>query len=417
MELALILPLFVLMFALGGLFSGLETGLISIDRLRLENEAKRNAKARRIVNLISRPDVIFGLTLTGTNVSQVVLSTLFTVYLLPAIIGETDTNTQQLYTLALAGLILIFGEILPKTLFREFPYTLVSRTFPFIRVMTVILKPFIGIFNMYNNWLARVLQVESGYNILTRDELTYILSQSKSETKIQQHQKEMLEDALEFRDLRAKNVMIPRTEIVAVEAGSSLDDVLSLAKEEGYTRFPVYDDNLDQIIGILIIYDLLQRDTSQAQTVREFIREVHYVPETMDVYALLREMQTHRKTMVIVVDSYGGTAGLLTVEDILEEIVGEIEDEYDTEEEKEIEKINENTYLIQGFVEVDDLNDEYDIQLPGNGNYETLAGLIIDKLERIPTRGQKLRVGDWDLEMMQVTRRKIQRVKCTRVIR
>jgi len=141
------------------------------------------------------------------------------------------------------------------------------------------------------------------------------------------------------------------------------------------------------------------------------------VPEARDVFALLREMQAQRKSMVIVVDSYGGTSGLLTVEDILEEIVGEIEDEYDTEEEREVEKVNDDTYLVNGFVEVDELNDEYEMDLPHEDDYETLAGLIIHRLARIPAMGQKLRVGDWDLEVLQVTRRKIQRVKLTRTAR
>jgi len=392
----------------------LETGLISVDRLRLENEAKRSKNAARILNLISKPDVIFGLTLTGTNISHVILSTLFTVFLMKAIFGDVEGN-QQLYNLALSGLILVFAEIIPKMLFRDYSYSLVRRTFPFIQLMSVALSPFILLFNLYNKWLSSILKVERGYNFLSREELSYILSQSKSETKIQQHQKEMLEDALEFRDQRAKNVMIPRTEIVAVDADSTLDEVIALAKAEGYTRFPVYEDNLDQIIGILIIYDLLERKPNNGHTARDFAREAHFVPEMMDVYALLREMQTRRKSMAIVVDSYGGTAGLLTVEDILEEIVGEIEDEYDTDEEKEVEQLDDDTYLIQGFVEVDELNDQFDMNLPHDGDYETLAGLIIDRLARIPSRGQKLRVGDWDLEVMLVTKRKIQRVKCTRV--
>ncbi len=414
MTLFLYALLFALTFVLAAIFAGLETGLVSIDQLRLENEARHNRRLQPVLRFVQNPDRIFGLTLTGTNICHVILSTLFTVFILRALLGNVDEDTRQLATLGLSGVILVFAEIIPKMLFRDYPYSMVTRTFGFTRSAAAVLRPIISIFNRYNAWLARVLKVE---NVpLTREDLAYILEQSKSENKIQQHQKEMLEDALEFRDLRARNVMIPRTEIVAVEADTPLDEVIELARAEGYTRFPIYSDNLDQIIGILIIYDLIDRDPKK-RTARDYAREVLFVPEAMDVFALLREMQAQRKSMVIVVDSYGGTSGLLTVEDILEEIVGEIEDEYDTEEEREVEKVNDDTYLVNGFVEVDELNDEYEMDLPHEDDYETLAGLIIHRLARIPAMGQKLRVGDWDLEVLQVTRRKIQRVKLTRTAR
>ncbi len=402
--------LFLFFFASAAFFAGLETGLVSMDRLKLETEAKTDKRKNYLLRFSTNPDLTFGLTLIGTNVSQVIVSTIFTAYF----IKNWINIDEEAGSLILAGVVLIFAEIIPKAIYRDYPDKLVERSYPFIRIAHFILKPSIRVITWFNNLLAKMLKVESGMHFLSRDELSYIFSESTSTNAIQQDQKEMLEDALEFSELVARNVMIPRIDIVAIEADSPLDHVIEIARKEGYTRYPVFEESLDHVIGILIIYDLIDRDKTQKQTARDFLRDAFFVPENMDVDALLKEMQTLRKSMAIVVDSYGGTAGLLTTEDILEEIVGEIEDEYDNEEEKDIEKIDNDNYIVKGFVEVDDLTDVYGIDLPDEGNYETLAGLIIDKIARIPARNQRIRIGDWTAQILQVSSRKIIKVKLTR---
>jgi putative hemolysin len=237
-----------------------------------------------------------------------------------------------------------------------------------------------------------------------------MFSSSKDNLKLQDKQKEMLEDALEFSELVAKNVMVPRTEVVAVESSTPLPEVIELAKEEGYTRFPVYSDNIDHIEGILIIYDLLTCDDKEKHTAGEFVRESLYVPETMDLDAVLKEMQNQKKSLAIVVDSYGGTAGIVTTEDILEEIVGEIEDEYDSPEDPDVLKIGDDHYMVFGYVDVDTLNDEYEMDLP-EGDYETIAGLIIDHLEKIPTKDQEFVVQSWNFKISKVSNRKIEKIE------
>ena len=406
----LYLFLFLFFFASAAFFAGLETGLVSMDRLKLETEAKTDKRKNYLLRFSTNPDLTFGLTLIGTNISQVIVSTIFTAFFIKNYLHIE----RELGSLILAGFVLIFAEMIPKAIYRDYPYKLVVRSYPFIRIAHFILKPSIRVITCFNNLLAKMLKVESGMHFLSRDELSYIFSESTSTNAMQQGQKEMLEDALEFSELEARNVMIPRIDIIAIEADSPLDHVIELARKEGYTRYPVFEENLDHVIGILIIYDLIDRDKSRKQTARDFLRDAFFVPENMDVDVLLKEMQTLRKSMAIVVDSYGGTAGLLTTEDILEEIVGEIEDEYDNEEEKDVERIDDNTFIVKGFVEVDDLIDVHGIDLPDEGNYETLAGLIIDKIARIPARNQRIRIGDWTALIMQVSSRKIIKVKLTR---
>ncbi len=406
----LYLFLFLFFFASAAFFAGLETGLVSIDRLKLETEAKTDNRKNYLQKFTTNPDLTFGLTLIGTNISQVIVSTIFTAYF----IKNWLHIDEKLGSLILAGVVLIFAEIIPKAIYRDYPDRLVMSSYPFIRIAHFILKPSINVISWFNNQLARLLKVENGMHVLSRDDLSYIFSETASSNAIQQDQKEMLEDALEFSELVARNVMIPRIDIIAIDADSPLDHVIEIARKEGYTRYPVYEDSLDHVIGILIIYDLIDRDKSQKQTARDFLRDAFFVPENMDVDVLLKEMQTLRKSMAIVVDSYGGTAGLLTTEDILEEIVGEIEDEYDNEEDKDVEKIDDHTYIVKGYVEVDDLIDVYGIDLPDEGDYETLAGLIIDKIARIPARNQLIRIGAWNAQIMQVSSRKIIKVKLTR---
>ncbi|MDD3501836.1 MAG: transporter associated domain-containing protein, partial [Candidatus Cloacimonetes bacterium] len=177
----------------------------------------------------------------------------------------------------------------------------------------------------------------------------------------------------------------------------------------GYTRYPVFHNNLDEITGVLIIYDLISKMDNKELTAKELQREVFFAPEMMDITNLLQEMQSKKRSMAVIVDSYGGTSGIATIEDIIEELVGDIEDEYD-EKEQDIEIINKNTLIVQADVDVDTLVDDYDINIP-KGDYESIAGYVIDKIEKIPTRGFVINETEFKIEIIQVTNRKIEKIK------
>ncbi len=394
-------------FILSAFFSGMETGLISIDRLKMEQEAKKNKKKKQILHILENPDKLFGTTLFGTNISLVIVTSL-SILLINIFKQKNIFHISEIAaTLIIAGLILIFAEIIPKALCRENPNKLVTRGFSLLRFFSLILLPFVKFVSLLNSLLARMFKLseKNGFHILTREDLSYMLAETKDDGILHEDQREMLEEALEFTELDAENVMIHRTEIVAFEKNTSIEEVISIAKEKGFTRFPVYDEDLDHIIGILIIYDLIKKNNLDKLKASDFVREAFFAPETMDVDNLLAEMQANKNSLAIIVDSYGGTAGLVTIEDILEEIVGEIEDEYDTTP-KEVEKVGENHYLVQGFVEIDFLNDEFEMNLP-EGDYETIAGLIIEKLEKIPRQNAKLFVNNWNITILQVSNVKI----------
>ncbi len=405
----------ILFFILSGFFSGIEKGLISLDRLKLEQEAKSSKKKKQILTFLEKPDQIFGTTLFGTNISLVVVSSL-SIFLINTLNKKSVINiSEHTATLILAGLILIFAELIPKALYRDFPNRLVSKGFPMLKFFSFIFTPFVKFVSYLNKTLAKLFKLphQSRYNFISREDLSFMLSEAKDDGVLHEDQMEMLEEALEFSELDAQNVMIHRTDIIAFPLDASIDEIISIAKERGFTRFPVYENDLDNIKGILIIYDLLKQKDHDGLTAADFIRNAFFAPETMDVNKLLTVMQKEKVSMAIILDSYGGTAGVITIEDILEEIVGEIEDEYDNATE-EISQISSGLYRVQSYAEIDFLNDDYDMDLP-LGDYETIAGMIIDKLERIPRADTKLKIGNWDITIIQATDKRIITVEMKRI--
>lgn len=411
----ILLTLVILLFFLflSFLFSGLETGLLSIDQIALEQAAKRNKSRAALLRFVRQPDKFLGTTLIGNNISNVLLASLST--LLVSQLGVLAFDAR--YTALLIGaIVLLFGEILPKAIFRDHADTIVPRLFPLVQVFYYVLKPFIAIVTWMNKSLRKMLNLteDNQYDYLTKDDLTFLLSQASTDS-ISAPQMEMIEDALDFTELEARNVMVPRTDIVAVQENSLIPEVIELAREEGFTRYPVYRNNIDDIVGVLIIYDVLKRDCTDNMCAGDIMHEPLFAPENTDLDILLRDMQKKQRSMAIIVDSYGGTAGIVTMEDILEEIVGDIDDEYDDDEEdNDVEQVSPNTWLAQADVEIDRLADDHGIELP-EGDYETIAGLILDHLERIPHQGQVITIEPYRIQVLQATSKKIIKVKIHKI--
>jgi len=407
----IVLTLLVLLFflLLSFLFSGFETGMLSIDQIKLESEAKRNKKRLELLRFVRQPDKFLGTTLIGINIANVLLASISTVIVDQLSIFSFDAR----YTSLIVGtIVLLFGEIVPKALFRDKADTLVPRLFPILQFFYFLMKPLVAMVTWLNKALRKLLKLEDGdqYDYLTKDDLSFLLTQTEGEG-ISAPQMEMIEDALDFTELEARNVMIPRTDIIAIPETATIQEVIEIAKEEGFTRYPVYRNNIDDIVGVLIIYDILKKDCTFDMQAGDIIHEPLFAPENTDIDVLLKEMQSKRRSMAIIVDSYGGTAGIITMEDILEEIVGDIEDEYDVDEEDDdVQQVSPNTWLAAADVEIDRLADDYGIELP-EGDYETVAGLILDRLERIPHQGQVVTIGDYRIQVLQASTKKIVKVK------
>ncbi len=388
------------------LFSGCETGLISINKLSLEKRARTDPKSKQLLDFVSNPDKVLGTTLIGTNISLVIVASVFTALVLEyKKIGLSETGS----TLLISGILLIFAEIIPKTLFRDHSEYLIPKLLPFLNFFNTLFYPLIKALSKVNYLLLGILGVKhTKKTLFTREDLAFLISEAEKEGEVDKSEQEMIDEVLTFRELTVKNVMTPRTDIVAVQENDTIQSVINLSKKEGLTRFPVYSKDIDHIEGVLIIYDLLKAESSD-EKVAKYKREVHFVPESMSASILLKKMQGEKTPLLIVVDEYGGTAGLITIEDLLEELVGEIEDEYD-EAEIEVQKIDENTYMVLGEVEIDHLNDDYNLLLPKTDEYETIAGLIINQIARIPKKNEKFIVDGYELTVKQATPKKIEKV-------
>lgn len=396
------------LFMLSFFFSGLETGIVSLDMLKLEKDAKVEKQKRELLSFISKPDKFFGTILIGNNVINVLLAAVATV-----IAHNSELFKEEYVSLLIGGLVFLVGEISPKIIFRDHSNTLVPKTFSFLKISYFILRPFVFVVTWLNDWLYKRFNISGPHSLsyLTKDDLALFLANTKEDKTINHPQKEMLEDMLEFNSITAEDIMIPRRDIVGFEEDASIMEIIEIVREEGFTRYPVYSETIDNITGILIIYDILKKDLSPNAVARDLIREPYFAPENISLNVLMQEMQRQQKSMAIVVDSYGGTSGILTFEDIMEEIVGDIEDEYDHEDDgADVIKISEDTFIINADCEVDDLNDEYGLCLP-EGNYKTVAGLIIDTIERIPKLGQNISIEGFKIQILQASERKIEKIK------
>ena len=394
-------------FICSAFFSGSEIGLISLDTHKLKHQAAKDKKKKIIYDFISNPDKVLGTTLIGTNISLVIVSSVFT-----AFVVKRGILSEVIATIILSGVLLVFAEVIPKIILRNKAEYTIPKLFFIIRFFAYIFAPFIWVLSKINFGILKVLKIsrQKSNQIFTKDDLSYLLSEAQKNGEVKKDEHDLIEEVLDFRDLTAKNIMIPRTKIIAIKTDTPKKEVIELSRNEGFTRFPVFSEDIDHIEGILIIHDLLQ-DSNLNEPVKKYIRDAYFVPEVMKATTLLKEMQQKKTPIAIVVDEYGGTAGLISTEDLLEELVGEIEDEYD-EEEKDIFKINDNSYVINGEVEIERLIEDYDMALE-QGDYETIAGLIIHKLERIPRYNEKLKIGNCEFIIKQVSTKKIGKVLVT----
>lgn len=395
-------------------FSGLETGLISIDQIALEHSARRNPSRASLLKFIRQPDKFLGTTLIGNNIANAILASLST--LIVAKMGNFAFDAR--FTAIFMGtIVLIFGEIVPKALFRDHADVIVPRLYPILIFFYWLFRPLVAVVSFINKGLRKILKMEENhqYDYLTKDDISFLLAQANDDV-ISAPQMEMIEDALDFRELEARNVMVPRTDIVAICESATIKEVIELAQQEGFTRYPVYRNSIDDIVGILIIYDILKKEIHDDMLASDILHEPYFAPENIDLDVLLKEMQTLRRSIAIIVDSYGGTAGMIAMEDILEEIVGDIDDEYDEDEAKDVEQISPNTWIAMADVEIDRLADDHDIILP-EGDYETIAGLILDKLESIPHQGQFINFEPYRIQVLQATDKKIVKVKIHKIER
>lgn len=389
-----IFVLIVLLF-LSAVFSSAETALTTVSKLKVKSMVDDgDKKAIRLWKLIDNPTKMLSAILICNNIVNLTASALTTTLAIRICtnlgMGENATLGVSIATGVLTFLILIFGEITPKHLATKNAEKMAFAYAPVISFFTWLLTPIIFVINQISRLILKIFGVDwSGKTItITEDELRTFVDASHEEGVIETEEHQMITNIVDFGDSLVKDVMIPRMDIVMVESHISYDELLKVFTESKYARMPVYDDSIDNIIGIINLKDFVFEERSENFDIRALIREAHVTYEYKNVSELFLEMQKDSIPMTVVLDEYGALSGLITIEDLLEEIVGELRDEYDEDEEDEIQMISDTEYHVLGSTPLDDIDDALGLTLESE-EYDSIAGHVINLLEHFPEEGEQ----------------------------
>ena len=416
----------IILILLNAYFAATEIAFISLNDAKIEKNAKEgNKKAKQILKMLKTPSkflatIQIGITLAGF-LSSAFASDAFADELAPVLNNLIPSVSIEVWrgisiviiTIILSFFTLVFGELVPKRLAMKYYEKISYATIGVIRAISIITAPFVKLLTFSTNIVSKLFGVgEAEEEVVTEEEIKMMIAEGEEKGTIERGEKQLLNNVFEFNDIIVSEIMTPRTDMYAIDINKNLREMLDEIDEFKYSRIPVYNESIDDIEGILFVKDILKplKDNEEID-IRKIMREPYFVPESKDIDELFKEMQQNKVQMAIVIDEYGGTAGLITMEDIIEELVGNIFDEYD-EEELDIKKIDENTYIVNGMITSYELKKIFDVELP-EGDYETLSGYLLDKLGRIPEEDEHPVIEDENLtyRVEEIEDRRIKYVK------
>jgi putative hemolysin len=402
----------VLLIAASAFFSASESALMGLSQLRVRALVEAGQRrAQLIAKLKSQPERLLITILVGNNLVNIGASSMFTALALRIFGADTAVT---LATSVMTILILVFGEIAPKTLATRDPLRISYRVAKPLRLLMVLLRPVVAVLMWFSNVLVR-RQGTAGVlgEQVTEAEIRTLVNVGEEQGIIEDEESRMIHSVLALTDTPVRNVMVPRTAMTAVDVNTTHDELIEIIRRDRYSRLPVYEEDIDNIIGLLHAKDIcsLTEEEKAAFDLRQLLRPTIFVVSTKKSGLVLRELQKHRVYMAIIIDEYGGTAGLVTIEDLIEEIVGEIVDEYD-EEDPPMEILDANTTFLDARLTVEEVNEQLGISLPTDRAL-TIGGLIYDLLGRIPRSGETVTCGQISLTVDKLDRRTIERVKVT----
>lgn len=400
------LLILLLLLFLSAFFSSSEIAYIVANKIKIEIRArKNNLSAKNAHYFINNPNIFFSSILISNNIVNIAFASLSSVFLFK-IFGLEEFAILIITTI----LILVFGEIIPKYFARELADRFILISAIPLRVVTIIIYPFVKAISTISAVLSRTNQKEEEefLHIFDKEDIQNLIEESSEAGKMDEVQSDIISKVIDIREQRVYEAMTPRTDIVGVEMNSTMDEVLDTFIESGYSKIVVFDENLDNIRGTLFTKDIFK----QPNDLKSVTREVAFVPETKKSMEMLNEFLDKQFSFAVVVDEFGGTAGILTVEDLIEELFGEIRDEFDDVNEKIARKIDSNSYLLSGKVEVDYLNEEMEFNIP-EGDYETIAGFITYKIGRIPKKGESFKMDSYTILILKSDNTKIDMIKLT----
>ncbi len=369
----------LILVGLSSFFSSAETALTTVNRVRLKSMADEgNRRAKTTLNVLDKYSKMLSAILIGNNIVNLSASALATTLALKIHLAV------GIATGALTVIILIFGEIVPKNLAMIYSEKIALFYASIIAALMKVMTPLIFVVDKLSSGLMAILHIDtSKKTAMTETELRTYVEVSHEDGVIESEEREMIYNVFDFSDAVAKDIMIPRIDMTAVDEQATYDEVLALFKQYMYTRIPVYQEDKDNIIGLINIKDFILVDNREQFKISDIMREAYYTYEFKKTADLMMEMREKRINISFVLNEYGAAVGMITLEDLLEEIVGEIRDEYDEDEEELIRKTDERTYLVAGSMKLNDINDELGTMLASE-DYDSIGGLIIENLDRLP---------------------------------
>lgn len=401
--------LFILV-VLSGFFSASETALMTLSKIRIRHMVDDNVKGGKTIKaLVDNPSKLLGAILVGNNLVNIGATSLATVL---AINIFGDESGAAFATGIMSFLILVFGEITPKSLATQNSERVSVFVAKPIKLVTFILGPIIHVMIFITNIFIRLLggDPSKAKPFITEEELRTIVNVSHEEGILEVEEREMINNVFEFGDSHAKDVMTPRTDMVAISVDATFEEVIDLYKSEQFSRIPVYNESHDDIIGLLYIKDLIFFDhREEAFDIRTYMRQPFFTYEFKTTSELFKEMRSNRIPMAIVLDEYGGTSGILTLEDLVEEIVGEINDEYD-DDEQDIEVIREDEYIVDASTKLDDLNEMLGLNLESE-NFDSIGGYVIGFVGRIPENDEVIEIENMKVTVLNVDKNRIEKLR------
>ena len=385
------LVLLILLLVLSGFFSSAETALTTANRIRIRTLAEHSDKnALTLLKVLDQPDKMLSVILVGNNIVNLYASSLATTFTMRVFGSRAVGIATGILTLA----VLVFGEITPKTTAAHAADAIALKIAPVISLLMVVLTPIVVVVNFLSSAVMRLLRTDKDgrKETMTEEELRTIVQVGHEEGVIEKEEQQMIDNVFDFGDTIARDVMIPRIDMTWIPEDADYETLLSVFRKDKYTRIPVCRNSSDNVVGIVNVKDLLLRDPDKTFRISDYMREPLFTHERKKTAELMREMRKNYANIAIVLDDYGVTSGMVTMEDLLEEIVGEIRDEYDTDEEKRIRQTGSGEYLVDGDVRLTELNEQLGTGLSSEEN-ETVGGLVMELLDHLPTPGETVSQG------------------------
>jgi putative hemolysin len=401
----------ILLILFSGMFSAVETAYSSASRIKLkamENDDVEGADT--VLKILDHYDRFLTTVLIGNNIVNIVAATLGTV-IFTRQFGESKGSTIS--TIVITLTVLLFGEITPKSFAKRYPEHFAIRMRGFVQFFQVLFAPLNAVFRGWQYLTARMFKIEEEDTDIS-DELITMVDEAEKEGDLEQHESDLISAAIEFNDLDVRDVLTPRVELVAVPLTASLKEVANVFSLNSFSRLPVYEKNIDNIVGVIHekdFYSMMYRDP-QHGLLKRIIKPVIYTGENVKISTVLKQLQAAKAHLAVVLDEYGGTAGIITMEDIIEELVGEIWDEHDIVKEY-YQKVDEHTYLVRCDADIDDMMERFGVEPEDEDEYDfiTVSGWVIHELDHIPAAGESFDFQNLHVTVTQADRRKVHEIR------